>query len=1113
MSESQEHTQLNFFNLNFGAWNNGSNMELVNNDIWPLNTDSFLAHPKLSNIAIPPPKQPEKLTVDSKSDAPEMLSWSPNNPLRPPNKMSIWSSDMQLSEAKSSGAPNQLWGSSTSQSNPLACDDVWDSSHDPVFQIPRVNNDIDYWKFSPPHCIGSLTNVPITVAESDVLSDASRSSSLPHSSPASNLPDVTAMLSGLALTPRNSEESPSHVKTSVGCVNENDVAFTTEQLCDRLINTNEGWGRRPIDQATPWEPLDPKLSDQVNRSGITTPTPGACPSGYIVGNLRISQTHSSDSNVWASEPPTGTGIWEMHYESLGGRSAAWQAESQSSTYRDVSSVAHINPNALVNCNMNANSRSVTQVPPNNRLNTCRDWEDNENRLSKNWNTGLSGSSDRSSLLWNASVCVTDNEDGVSGGIIHRRPPVTAASNQETFWNSGTAVQQSNGRPVLGNTRPILPTHNPPDEFSWDPDSNLLRSGVNPNGIASWDTSPNGVVSTSWGTPATPSLISSMQTHFPPVSDDVRRPQNFMGPNSLPQGSERLQIHPYSNTYRADLVKYLMSQGFKKEDAHAALIACNMEPDKAIIELRERYSTNRTMNSMAQPPELNRNFGVNNSLHTVSRNGPMNQLSNDASLSQFAPSGNNSSVSAQNHRIKQPGSCVTTQSNTTQLLSMQPVPNSQFMRQQITQQVRSALNLSLPSPLNVPMNGSATVGTCGGSLLGQPPPPSLSSVNPNTQTASSANSHLITSLSTTSSLCPIKNNRTPIGPTSFNQNSTKRSPRQMSIINSIIELQKKHQSIQHQLTMYHNNPALRSQPQYADVFVELQGQMQQIETQLHAKRAQLNLTRAHDPATQTVKTSLLPPNGTDISDNSFPAIGTWMAPSPHCGENFDKNVVDGSVSKMNNFTRTPTSKISDNWSPTLSLSVTSPSCSNNRSAQNQWQQTNSQPRCTLESNIINFPVSKNNFPSANLSNDIQGQWLLVQPLLGGWNGINIHNLQNILSTHFKLTSFHVLNPSSCSVLIRLQNMEDSLQLVKTFADRLSLQPLSDLDARLHLQQLSLNTGVDGLTSNQFTNNTLSEMHATSSSLNSNGQFYFPMNSNNKKPNPHISRFGITVCGSK
>uniref|UniRef100_A0A183L3Y2 Ricin B-type lectin domain-containing protein n=1 Tax=Schistosoma curassoni TaxID=6186 RepID=A0A183L3Y2_9TREM len=139
-----------------------------------------------------------------------------------------------------------------------------------------------------------------------------------------------------------------------------------------------------------------------------------------------------------------------------------------------------------------------------------------------------------------------------------------------------------------------------------------------------------------------------------------------------------------------------------------------------------------------------------------------------------------------------------------------------------------------------------------------------------------------------------------------------------------------------------------------------------------------------------------------------------------------------ASKLNNFTRTPSCKISGSWSPTWSSSVINPSCPNIRSIHNQWQLIHNQQRCALESNL-KFPVSKNN-PSSTLSIEAQGQWLL-----------------------------------------------------------------------------SLNACGDGLISNHF--NTSSDIHATPPSLNSNGQFYSPMNSNNKKPNPHIARFGITVCGSK
>lgn len=75
-----------------------------------------------------------------------------------------------------------------------------------MFQVPRVTSDTDPWKLSPTHCIGSLTNAPITIADPGVLAGTSRSSNIPHDSPANSLPYVTAMLSGLNLTPRNPDE-------------------------------------------------------------------------------------------------------------------------------------------------------------------------------------------------------------------------------------------------------------------------------------------------------------------------------------------------------------------------------------------------------------------------------------------------------------------------------------------------------------------------------------------------------------------------------------------------------------------------------------------------------------------------------------------------------------------------------------------------------------------------------------------------------------------------------------------------------------------------------------------------------------------------------------------
>ncbi|VDQ16915.1 unnamed protein product [Trichobilharzia regenti] len=182
------------------------------------------------------------------------------------------------------------------------------------------------------------------------------------------------------------------------------------------------------------------------------------------------------------------------------------------------------------------------------------------------------------------------------------------------------------------------------------------------------------------------------------------------------------------------------------------------------------------------------------------------------------------------------------------------------------------------------------------------------------------------------------------------------------------------------------------------------------------------------------------------------------------------------SKSNHFSRTGTTgkasnsnSSNSNWSPTWSTSVNNTSNLTNptmRTNHAQWQQqqqannsnNNNNNNCQIRPNLdnnMNFPVVKNNSVgggSVHGVNEMQGQWLLVQPLIGLPGASSIHNLQNILSTHFKLTSFHVLNPNTNSVLIRLHTMEETVQLIKTFGDRLALEPLSDLDARVHLQQI-------------------------------------------------------------
>ncbi|CAH8614967.1 unnamed protein product [Schistosoma curassoni] len=133
-----------------------------------------------------------------------------------------------------------------------------------------------------------------------------------------------------------------------------------EEAIRTAVNTTEPWGIHPVDQSTPWNcseangdclpihssgpitgspPVSEtsaasRISGHNQSSGVSTIQPTGSQSS--LHSRRLSSTASSfnrdlESNVWPSEPPNGTGIWESHYESLGERTARWHQNSGNST--------------------------------------------------------------------------------------------------------------------------------------------------------------------------------------------------------------------------------------------------------------------------------------------------------------------------------------------------------------------------------------------------------------------------------------------------------------------------------------------------------------------------------------------------------------------------------------------------------------------------------------------------------------------------------------------------------------------------------------------------------------------------------------------------------------
>lgn len=860
-------------------------------------------------------------------------------------------------------------------------------------------------------------------------------------------------------------------------------AFSTEQLCDHLINSNEGWGRRPVDQIVTWETVDPSTpADSLEHSGFTTPTPGSrAPSGSA-SVCRPLQSHHVESNVWTNEPPTGTGIWELNCEGCVVRRSTW------------------NP-------------PLTSLP-----------NDTACDLS-------SRSNDPSTLLNSIDSIVADR-----GSSLHPLPIRSTGTNRswdsnDKFWSSPSGTSTV-GRPLLGGAC-SGPTVTLDELTGWYQDSQALSMGsADAEGNFPWEYLGTDTSTLPWN--------SSTSTGAPPFqsvmlvgTDAIPRQQTSSASNLSRPTAEKRLVHPFSNTYRADLVKFLMSQGFSKEDVQAALIDCNMEPERALHELRERCHFHPTG---CQHPNGNAlsQFPPTNSFVTPGPHMPPNCANSSPGLGLVTSVRGTLSVTAGTN-------------NPPNQLSLGSHPNQQLMRQQITQQLRSALNLSLPNSLagSLGSNQLSSV-TSGNSLLGQPPPPLLcgSGVPPI--------AGLNLSIPGSTYLSPQFRN--PANSTSrFSSNFTsapKRSDRQMSIIASIQDLHKKHQSIQQQMNVYRNNAAMCSQPQYADVFTELQGQMHQIEAQLRAKQVQLNMAYAQDYVTPTRGQSLAnisdrsqndgngiisngpAPHGrtvnqdqlvqqlmdlrvrstastnTDINDSTFPVVGTWTPYTKNSHEASDK-LLDRAASRLHTTGRPVVSKANHfsnfggTWQPNVSRVA---QCSTTHN----W-------RANGPSRLLDGSVFPNNPETTPVSSgtDLQlcqstGQWLLVQPLNINSLPLNLTVLHHLLSP-FGLTQFRVLNAATGCVLIHLQSNEFAIQLIRSLGDRFSIEAISDPDLLARMQQrtqsftnnfnLTTEPGA-ALLGNGFGAHWLGPDHHSLS----NNSIYAQ-----KKASTHTNRLGVMVSG--
>ncbi|VDL86719.1 unnamed protein product [Schistocephalus solidus] len=159
---------------------------------------------------------------------------------------------------------------------------------------------------------------------------------------------------------------------ATACSSISDSANHTDGTCENdeivsvLVNSKDCWGQRPVDQSTPWD-VSILASEENTICGSSAATASASASTFgqsqvsgllgdavsvalqqqrrIKGGIAkqssgILSAGSFESNVWPSEPPNGTGIWESHYESLGERTARRKQPSAVSPSTITSSPGH-----------------------------------------------------------------------------------------------------------------------------------------------------------------------------------------------------------------------------------------------------------------------------------------------------------------------------------------------------------------------------------------------------------------------------------------------------------------------------------------------------------------------------------------------------------------------------------------------------------------------------------------------------------------------------------------------------------------------------------------------------------------------------------------------------
>lgn len=173
---------------------------------------------------------------------------------------------------------HQIWSQKSKQSVPDANPSPWDSNQ---------------------QHLGKLRNALLStlVATAELLTDSTETLNR----------DSTQQLEDND-KPSSTQEKQEPLAAETNRENSDTVSRITE-----LINDPGNWGKHPINQSVPWK---------------TTPEDGDLHKSKPPSALLSSHQQHQESNVWTNEPPTGTNVWELHYEQIATRGSCWQVQGR-----------------------------------------------------------------------------------------------------------------------------------------------------------------------------------------------------------------------------------------------------------------------------------------------------------------------------------------------------------------------------------------------------------------------------------------------------------------------------------------------------------------------------------------------------------------------------------------------------------------------------------------------------------------------------------------------------------------------------------------------------------------------------------------------------------------